>query len=177
MKRKINTIKGKRLVMGGGTNTLTKDEILVTETPNGIGLKERSSDGSIKELAGGGNNTDQINVFDLVKNPRFVCVINNTAGSDAGLFNFVIGEGAAMIPCAIYNKKKGMDILLLFDMMNNGFKGFPIYFIFDYDIPNIYGGGGTIGSIVDELIQRRPEDGYYITKDEFLKAWNEATYY
>lgn len=52
MKRKINTIKGKRLVMGGGTNNLTKDEILVTETPNGIGLKERSSDGSIKELSG-----------------------------------------------------------------------------------------------------------------------------
>lgn len=39
MKRKINTIKGKRLVMGG-TNNLTKDEILVTETLNGIGLKE-----------------------------------------------------------------------------------------------------------------------------------------
>lgn len=40
MKRKINTIKGKRLVMGRGTNNLTKDEILVTETLNGIGLKE-----------------------------------------------------------------------------------------------------------------------------------------
>lgn len=55
MKRKIDTIKGKRLVMGGSTNTLSKDEILVTETSSGIELKERSADGKIKDLAGGGN--------------------------------------------------------------------------------------------------------------------------
>lgn len=52
MKRKIDTIKGKRLVMGGGTNTLTKNEILVTETPDGIELKERDSDGKVKQLSG-----------------------------------------------------------------------------------------------------------------------------
>lgn len=51
MKRKIDTIKGKRLVMGG-TNTLTKNEILVIETPDGIELKERDSDGKVKQLSG-----------------------------------------------------------------------------------------------------------------------------
>ena len=58
MKRKIDTIKGKRLVMGGGTNLLTKDEILVTETPSGIELKERSADGKIKDLTGNKGTSD-----------------------------------------------------------------------------------------------------------------------
>lgn len=57
MKRKIDTIKGKRLVMGGGTNTLTKNEILVTETPDGIELKERDSDGKVKQLSGSSGNS------------------------------------------------------------------------------------------------------------------------
>lgn len=48
--------------------------------------------------------------------------------------------------------------------------------MFDYDIPNIFGGEGIIGTIVDEAIQNYPQDGYYITKDEFLKAWNEAEF-
>lgn len=52
MKRRINTIKGKRLVTGGDTNTLTKDEILVTEAPNGVILKERTSNGNITQLSG-----------------------------------------------------------------------------------------------------------------------------
>lgn len=57
MKRKIDTIKGKRLVMGGSTNTLTKNEILVTETPDGIELKERDSDGKVKQLSGSSGNS------------------------------------------------------------------------------------------------------------------------
>lgn len=175
MKRKIDTIKGKRLVMGGGTNILTKNEILVTETSNGIELKERSSDGSIKELAGGGNNTDQINVFDLVKNPRFVCITNDTSHSATGPADFIIGEASIMTPCAVYNKKKAMGVYIAFDIINNGFKGFPLYIMFDYDYPNLIGGGVTLGTSMDKAIQDYPEDGYYITKDEFLKVWNEAT--
>lgn len=57
MKQRVNTIKGKRLVYGGDTNTLTKDEILVTETPNGVQLKERTSNGTIKDLGGSGSSS------------------------------------------------------------------------------------------------------------------------
>lgn len=76
----------------------------------------------------------------------------------------------------VYNKKKGMGISVLSDIANNGFKGFPCYAMFDYDYYVPYG-GVILGTYVDEVIQNYPEDGYYITKDEFLKACNEATYY
>lgn len=59
MKRRINTIKGKRLVAGGDTNTLSKDEILVSETPNGVVLKERASNGNITQLSGAGGGNDE----------------------------------------------------------------------------------------------------------------------
>lgn len=52
MKRKIDTIKGKRLVVGGGTNNLTKDEILVETKGDTITLRERDDSGKIKQLSG-----------------------------------------------------------------------------------------------------------------------------
>lgn len=63
MKQRVNTIKGKRLVSGGDTNTLTKDEILVTETPEGVVLKERDYKGTIKDLSSGGSNTSNNEVL------------------------------------------------------------------------------------------------------------------
>lgn len=59
MKKRINQIKGKRLVRGGDTNTLTHNEILVTETSNGVSLKERTRDG-IVEI-----NYKDVNVADI----------------------------------------------------------------------------------------------------------------
>lgn len=51
-KQRINTIKNKILVQGD-ENLLTNNEILVTETPEGVSLKERTSEG-IKTISGGG---------------------------------------------------------------------------------------------------------------------------
>lgn len=58
MKQRINTIKGKRLVRGGGTNLLRNDEILVTETNNGIQLQERQG-GNIVSLSSGENENSE----------------------------------------------------------------------------------------------------------------------
>ena len=51
MKRRLNTLKGKRLVTGD-TNLMTKDEICINATPNGVEVKEIGTDGKIKDLAG-----------------------------------------------------------------------------------------------------------------------------
>ncbi len=174
MKRQLERLKGKRLVTGDA-NLMTKDEICINTTPNGgVEVKEIGVDGKIKDLAGGGNNTDQIDVFDVVKNPRFFCVIKDTSGSDSGPADVLIGDGGFLVPYAVYNKKKVTGVSMVFDINNNGFKGFPCYIMFDYDSPNVFGGGGTFGAILDETIQNCPEDGYYITKEEFLKVWNES---
>lgn len=54
MKRKLNTLKGKRLVTGD-SNLMTKDEICINATPNGVEVKEIGTDGKIKDLTGSGN--------------------------------------------------------------------------------------------------------------------------
>lgn len=110
----------------------------------------------------------------MVKNPRFVCIVNDTAGSSSDLANSILGELGFLTPCIVYNKKKGMGSSVIIYIMNNGFKGFPCYAMFDYD--SLTPLGETLGPFIDETIQNYPEDGYYITKDEFLKAWNEAEF-
>ena len=55
MKRRLNTLKGKKLVTGD-PNLMTKDEICINATPNGIEVKEIGTDGKIKDLAGSSNN-------------------------------------------------------------------------------------------------------------------------
>ena len=55
MKRRLNTLKGKRLVTGD-SNLMTKDEICINTTPNGVEVKEIGTDGKIKDLAGSSNN-------------------------------------------------------------------------------------------------------------------------
>lgn len=58
MKRQLDRLKGKRLVTGD-PNLMTKDEICINATPNGVEVKEIGIDGSIKDIAsggGGGNN-------------------------------------------------------------------------------------------------------------------------
>ena len=51
MKRRLNTLKGKKLVTGD-PNLMTKDEICINATPNGVEVKEIGTDGKIKDLAG-----------------------------------------------------------------------------------------------------------------------------
>lgn len=67
MKRQLDRLKGKRLVTGD-PNLMTKDEICINATPNGVEVKEIGIDGKIKDLAGsgesgggGGDNWDTIN--------------------------------------------------------------------------------------------------------------------
>jgi hypothetical protein len=66
MKRRLNTLKGKKLVTGD-PNLMTKDEICINETPNGVEVKEIGTDGKIKDLAnsGGGNSKeyDDLNTY------------------------------------------------------------------------------------------------------------------
>lgn len=55
MKKRLNTLKGKRLVTGDA-NLMTKDEICINATPNGVSVKEIGTDGKIKDLTGSGDN-------------------------------------------------------------------------------------------------------------------------
>lgn len=54
MKRQLDRLKGKRLVTGD-PNLMTKDEICINATPNGVEVKEIGTDGSIKDIASGGS--------------------------------------------------------------------------------------------------------------------------
>ena len=51
MKRQLDRLKGKRFVTGD-PNLMTKDEICINATPNGVEVKEIGVDGKIKDLAG-----------------------------------------------------------------------------------------------------------------------------
>lgn len=53
MKRQLDRLKGKRLVTGN-PNLMTKNEIYINTTPNGVEVKEIGIDGKIKDLAGSG---------------------------------------------------------------------------------------------------------------------------
>lgn len=69
MKRKIDKINNKRLVMGGGINNLTSNEILVEQKGNTFSLKERVN-GEIREVSGsnsggGGGSTSLIKEYYL----------------------------------------------------------------------------------------------------------------
>ena len=57
MKRQLDRLKGKRLVTGD-PNLMTKDEICINATPNGVEVKEIGTDGKIKDLAGSGGGGD-----------------------------------------------------------------------------------------------------------------------
>lgn len=57
MKRRLNTLKGKKLVTGD-PNLMTKDEICINATPNGVEVKEIGTDGKIKDLVGSGGGGD-----------------------------------------------------------------------------------------------------------------------
>lgn len=52
MKRQLDRLKGKRLVTGD-PNLMTKDEICINATSNGVEVKEIGTDGSIKDIASG----------------------------------------------------------------------------------------------------------------------------
>lgn len=54
MKRQLERLKGKRLVTGDA-NLMTKNEICINATPNGVEVKEIGTDGSIKDIASGGS--------------------------------------------------------------------------------------------------------------------------
>lgn len=58
MKKRINTIKNKILVEGGGENLLKDNEILVQNSNGKISLKERTATG-VKEIVGSGSDSDE----------------------------------------------------------------------------------------------------------------------
>lgn len=64
MKRKIDKIKNKRLVMGGSINNLSPNEILVEQKGDTISLKERIN-GEIKEVSGNSNESNGYVYYDL----------------------------------------------------------------------------------------------------------------
>lgn len=79
MKRQLDRLKGKRLVTGD-PNLMTKDEICINATPNGVEVKEIGVDGKIKDLAGsgggdvpsGGNNWKYFDVTQVPKDLFFL---------------------------------------------------------------------------------------------------------
>ena len=64
MKRQLDRLKGKRLVTGD-PNLMTKNEICINATPNGVEVKEIGVDGKIKDLAGssGSSSNDEEEFF------------------------------------------------------------------------------------------------------------------
>lgn len=60
MKRQLDRLKGKRLVTGD-PNLMTKDEICINATSNGVEVKEIGSDGEIKDLSSGGDSSSNEN--------------------------------------------------------------------------------------------------------------------
>ena len=58
MKRQLDRLKGKRLVTGD-PNLMTKDEICINATPNGVEVKEIGTDGKIKDLAGSSGSSSE----------------------------------------------------------------------------------------------------------------------
>lgn len=63
MKRQLDRLKGKRLVTGD-PNLMTKDEICINATPNGVEVKEIGIDGKIKDLAGSGESNGNSSIQD-----------------------------------------------------------------------------------------------------------------
>lgn len=166
MKRKINTIKGKRLVMGGGTNNLTKDEILVTETSNGIELKERSSDGSIKELAGGGSSSNSIQI--KFKEP--ICYrLDNTVHNSSS----PIGLLAYNCPVVVLNDGSKIRCTNLSEFLVLNYNPTEVWIY-----ANNLAGLVTIEGFnsVREYVETFSKGEWTeISEEEFFKVWNEAS--
>lgn len=167
MKRKINTIKGKRLVMGGGTNNLTKDEILVTETSKGIELKERSSDGSIKELAGG--SSEGGNVVSIFKDP--VCYKidmsyhNSNTPGEVILMSTSLGcmkTEDRICKASPYIVLNGQQNAYYYSISENVFSDFTM---------SLAGPYSTVREFIEKYEQGEIVE---ISTEEFLKVWNEA---
>ena len=86
MKRQLDRLKGKRLVTGD-PNLMTKDEICINATPNGVEVKEIGTDGKIKDLAGSGGGDSEDNITTIqqflnkYKNLHVVYKIESGSGS------------------------------------------------------------------------------------------------
>lgn len=167
MKRKINTIKGKRLVMGGGTNSLTKDEILVTETSNGIELKERSSDGSIKELAGG--SSEGGNIVSIFKNPVCYKIDMSYHNSNVPGSSIVMSTSLACMKTEDKIYKVPLSIVVS-GKQNAYFYSISENVLSDFAM-SMMGPYSTIREYVEEYEQGEIVE---ISTEEFLKVWNEA---
>lgn len=106
MKRKIDKINNKRLVIGGGINNLSNNEILVEQKGDSISLKERVGN-EVKELSGG-SQTATINGIDLGESG--VALINCGAPNFYGYsfeyhdLNNLDTEGDNFIICPGYGK-------------------------------------------------------------------------
>lgn len=104
-KQRIHTIKNKILVQGD-ENLLTNNEILVTETPEGVSLKERTSEG-IKTISGGGGGEG---------NTIYVKV-------DISLFPFDIPEDDEGLLLAFYQFLGEAFLCPLYKAIGHGYSG------------------------------------------------------
>lgn len=194
MKRQLERLKGKRLVTGD-PNLMTKNEICINETHNGVEVKERSSDGSIKELAGSsGSSSSNSNGLYCYKR-----VLKRQSTDITDIFNSVMGGLSTFlfIPTSfipyIAADPNELDIAptLLPISQFSGDDRFIAYIIFDTSLANkscfnllgdSYPGdefidqlfNRTVNKSVEEILDYIAELGEpkaLLLKEEFLKEY------
>lgn len=168
MKRRVNTIKGKRLVLGKDTNIITKDEILVTESPNGIELKERDYQGKIQQISGSAG------ISPFVREPICYKVNNEIPNSNFSptqslLFSiacfYITDAGKSVkVPIAAMLALSGLypsDMNTIYIYADNNLK----------DVSSLFGYNTLREYVKEKDIYKQWTE---ITPDEFLKLYNEA---
>ena len=114
MKRRLNTLKGKKLVTGD-PNLMTKDEICINATPNGVEVKEIGTDGKIKDLAGSGDNGSSN------KNVKYYGIGSYFRGLHVSTSESLkIGQLGSIIPISIDYRQP--------DAMSNNGMGYYFYY-------------------------------------------------
>lgn len=101
-KQRIHTIKNKILVQGD-ENLLTNNEILVTETPEGVSLKERTSEG-IKTISGGGGGGEVNTIYAKID---FSLAQLDIPEEDDEIINMFYQFIAELFMCSLYQRIGG----------------------------------------------------------------------
>lgn len=145
MKRQLDRLKGKRLVTGD-VNLMTKDEICINTTPNGVEVKEIGPDGEIKDLAGGSNSSSgesvnediefiyiKLNGIDFLQNTTYLITgflpvlyrgkisISNTASTYQGINGMYMAKlyGLNLIGIAFLKIKEDGTKITAEDIINS----------------------------------------------------------
>lgn len=156
MKRQLERLKGKRLVTGD-PNLMTKDEICINATPNGVEVKEIGADGKIKDLAGSGDNASGSN-----KNVKYYGIGVYFRGLHVSTSECLkIGQLGSIIPISV-------DYRTSDAMSNNG-----LGYFFYYNQPTIK----TTNPSTDVIIKCTPSSLLSFTNsDEDYKAMVRIDY-